>query len=129
MKTNWLTLILFILVSGLLTNCNKEKPICSNETDFCALINAEDYIETGVLIDNYLRGLNSQISDEQKLEQLKNWLECKNCVSNVEITCISCIETEPPKSLLKVLFMIDGQQIEKTLYVLMGNPLRFDYFD
>lgn len=129
MKKTKLSLIVFILILGFLTNCKKENQKCSSDADFCTLIKAQEYNETGLLLDNYLSGLNSQSSDVQKLEQLKDWLECKSCVINVEILCISCIYTNPPKSVLKVLFVSDEQQKETLLYIIMDNPLRFGHYD
>lgn len=129
MKNSPLPFIIFILIIGLLTNCKKDDPKCANDLDFCTLIEVEDYNETGLLLDNYLSGLKSQLSDEQKLGQLKDWLECKSCVSKAEILCNSCIFTDPPKSSLKLSFVFNDQQKEKQLYIVMDNPLRFSNYN
>jgi hypothetical protein len=105
--------------------CKKDDENCSYDTEFCAFISSEEYNETGTYIDKYLSGLKTNLSDEDKLQKLKDWLECKSCVIRAEILCVSCIETNPPQSELRVTFVVNGQQIVKILDIIMDDPLRF----
>lgn len=115
------TLILLTLV---LTSCKKENVKCSDDTEFCSLIDKEEYNNTGSIIDKYLSGQKKKLSDSEKLEQLRDWLKCKSCVSNAEILCNSCIYTNPAQSELKVSFIVNGQKVEKCLDIVMDKPLR-----
>ncbi len=128
MKTISLLFSTFLFLTIMQTGCKKDDVKCSNETEFCAFISSEEYNKTGVLIDKYLSGLKTNLSDEESLNKLKDWLECNSCVENVEIFCVSCIETYPPKSELIVSFILNGQQTEKTLFIIMDDPLRFGYY-
>ena len=128
MKPTRLLLLTFFFIGIVQVGCNKEDVNCSNEAEFCTLINSEEYIETGDYIDKYLSGLKTNLSDEDKLLKLKEWLECKSCVENVEISCIACIETNPPKSALTISFNLNDNQTIKTLFIIMDNPLRFGHY-
>lgn len=114
-------LFFFIMQTG----CKKDAMECSYDTEFCAFVNSEEFNKTGTLIDIYLSSLKTKLSDEEKLVKLKLWLECKNCVEAVEIICVSCIETNPPQSELRVTFIVKRKQIVKILDILMDDPLRF----
>lgn len=103
----------------------KDDVLCSRNNEFCDFINSEEYNKTGALIDKYLSGLKINLSDEEKLEKLSVWLDCKSCVGNAEILCVSCIYTNPPQSELRVSFIVNGQQAVKILDIIMDNPLKF----
>jgi hypothetical protein len=125
MKTFKLLFLAFLSLTTMLTGCNKDDVNCSYNTEFCSFISSEEYNETGTYIDKYLSGLKTNLSDEDKLQKLKDWLECKSCVEIVEILCVSCIYTNPPQSELRVTFIVNGQKIEKILDIIMDDPLRF----
>lgn len=120
--------IVFVLSVFLLTACKKEDVACSNNAEFCSFVNASNYNATGSLINNFLSRLNNNVSDQEKLEQLVKWLNCKSCVSNSQILCSFCIETNPPQSEIRVEFNINGRQVEQTLDISMQQPLRFVTF-
>lgn len=117
-----------LLLTTILTSCKKDNVKCSDDTEFCAFVNKEEYNNTGSIIDKYLSRQKESLSDNEKLEQLRDWLKCKSCVSNAEILCNSCIYTNPAQSELKVLFIVNGQQVEKVLDIIMDKPLKFRTF-
>jgi hypothetical protein len=125
MKTIKLAFLTLFFLSIMQGGCKKEDENCSYNYEFCAFVSTEEYNETGIYIDKFLIGLQSNLSDEDKLQKLKDWLECKNCVNSVEIRCVSCILTNPPQSELSITFYVNGQQIVKVLDIIMDNPLRF----
>lgn len=124
MKKIALTINAIILLTLMLTSCQKEDIKCSGDKEFCSFIDKEDYNSTGSLTNKWLAGQKKTLSENEKLEHLKDWLECKSCVSNVRIECNSCIYTYPAQSELKISFIIKGQKIEKCLDVIMDDPLR-----
>jgi len=128
MKTIRLLFSTILFLTIMQTGCKKDDVKCSDDSEFCAFISSEEYNKTGVLIDKYLSGLKTNLSDEERLTKLKDWLECNSCVDNVEISCVSCIYTNPPKSALIVSFILNGQQTEKTLFIIMDDPLRFGHY-
>lgn len=122
----WIIGCLTVLM--LLANCKKESTFCPESDTFCAYVNQQLYDSTGTIIDQFLESLAQNISDEEKLEKLKNWLICMNCVENAEILCVSCIKTYPPQSELKVVFIDGNLNVELVLDILMAEKLRFVRF-
>lgn len=122
--------LIAILFSTIITfsNCNKDDVKCSLDHDFCASIDIEKYNESGTAINKFLRTQKNSLSDEKKLEQLKDWLACKSCVIDAKILCVSCIRTNPPQSEIKVAFNINGQKKEMILDILMDTELKFRNF-
>lgn len=116
-----LTTIILILS---LTACKKDKMICTDEEIFCAFVEDQNFSATGTIIDDFLAGLKKNKNDEN-LEKLRNWFECKSCVEKAKILCNSCIETSPAQSELSIDFTSNGQDINKTLDILMDEPLKF----
>jgi hypothetical protein len=112
-----------ILLTLVLTSCKKEDVKCSDDTAFCSFIDKADFNNTSSVINKYLAGQEKKLSENEKLEQLRDWLKCKSCVSSAEILCNSCIYTNPAQSELKVSFIVNGQQVEKCLDVIMDEPL------
>ncbi len=125
MKKAGLLLASIVFLSMLLTACNKDNIRCTHESEFCGFISAEEFDKTGPLTDTFLKRLNNSLTDQEKLERLSDWLKCKRCVENAAILCNACIETFPAQSEIKVRFLINGQPKEKTLDILMDDPLRF----
>lgn len=113
-----------ILLSVGLTSCKKEDVKCVDDAEFCSLVGQSELDKTIPIIDKYLATQNKSLSDDEKLEQLRDWLKCKSCISDTEILCNSCIYTYPPQSELKVSFIINEQRVEKSLDIIMGNPLK-----
>ncbi|PCH66437.1 MAG: hypothetical protein COC01_07965 [Bacteroidetes bacterium] len=106
------------------TACKKDKIICTDEESFCAFVDDQNFDATGTLINDFLTGLKKNENDEN-LEKLRNWFECKSCVKKAEIICNSCIETLPEQSELSIDFISNGQDINKTLDISMDEPLKF----
>jgi hypothetical protein len=115
---------IIILTSLTLWSCKKDKLTCSDESEFCSLIDKQDFDATGPIIDDYLAGLKKNTPNEN-LEKLADWLECKSCVDNADVICNSCIYTLPAQSELRVDFNSSGQKITKTLDILMSDPLEY----
>ncbi len=128
MKNLTLALKAIILLSVLLTACKREITDCSGGIEFCAFIQAEEYDKAGTIIDQYLEKQKKSLTDEDKLEQLRAWLNCQSCVSKAILLCNSCIYTNPPQSEYKISFKINGRQVEKYLDIVMEQPLSFRTF-
>lgn len=116
---------IFILSAFFLTNCTENDFECRNNRQFCNPIQSENLQESGPIIDKFLRELPRDLSSQEKLERLRDWFQCKSCVSHAEIFCNSCIYTLPPISELKITFIIAGQETEKILDIRMSEPLMF----
>lgn len=123
MKKIALTFKAIILLTLVLTSCKKEDVKCSDDTAFCSFIDKADFNNTSSVINKYLAGQEKKLSANEKLEKLRDWLKCKSCVSSAEIHCNSCIYTNPAQSELIISFIVNGQQVEKCLDVIMGEPL------
>jgi hypothetical protein len=129
MKTNPAFILTTLLaVSFFFANCEKDNINCANDEAFCSFISTEDFNKTGPAIDKFLSGLKKDLSEDQKLEKLREWVECKSCVSKAEILCNSCIYTYPPQSEIKVVFIVDGRTREQILDIIMDDPLKFGRF-
>jgi hypothetical protein len=124
MKIFRLLFLTFFFLGFLHSACNRDDVRCTDEEEFCVFIGSEEYDKTIELTDKYLSGLKTNLSEEEKLDRLRAWLECKSCVERAEILCVSCIETYPPQTGISVSFIVNEEQITKTLDVIMSNPLR-----
>jgi hypothetical protein len=112
-------------------SCKKDGAICSGNKKFCTYIEQEDYQNAGSIIDKYLNKQKKSLSDSEKLKHLRDWLNCKSCVSNAEVFCNSCIYTLPAQSELNVTFLVKGKQVDKALIIIivMDEPLKFSTFN
>ena len=119
------TILLLLLSFFAISSCKKDKT--NPEDNFCTLVESQNYEGTGPLVDAFLAGLDNTTQDEQ-LNQLKNWMAAKSCVDSVGIMCISCIETLPPQSELRVVFISAGRDTSLTMDILMSEPLKFRTF-
>ena len=128
MKANKLIFSTIFLFSIVLTGCKKETVDGTNDIEFCRFVSTEEYNKTRTVIDKYLSGLNKNLSDSKKLELFTDWLIEKSCVAKAEILCISCIDTLPAQSEIRVTFLVNGKLIERTLDIIMDKPLRFGNF-
>lgn len=124
MKNIVLVFKIVILLTFVVTSCKKENVKCSDDTEFCSFVDKAAYNNTCSIINKYLSRQKKKLSDNEKLEQLRDWLKCKSCVYDAEILCNSCIFTNPAQSELKVSFIVNGQQVEKCLDIIMDEPLR-----
>lgn len=122
-----LTTATILLACLTLWTCKKDKVVCSDNETFCALVDDQNFDATGPLIDDFLAKLKKDNQDEN-LEKLKNWLECKSCVDKAKILCNSCIKTLPLQSELSVDFIFNGQTVKMTLDILMDDPLKFSAY-
>jgi hypothetical protein len=119
-----LTAVIIFLTGITLWTCNKETAPCSDDQAFCSLVDNQLFDSTGSIINNYLAGLKKNKKDEN-LVKLRNWLECKSCITRAQIICNSCIKTNPPMSELSVDFFSNGQKVTMILDILMDEPLKY----
>ena len=118
----------FLLLGFLaLGACHKEEVPCLDDAQFCALIAEQNFAGAGPLVDGYLATLREG-NEHEKLERLKDWLGCKSCVSQVEITCWSCVYSIPSFSELKIDFALDGHDTTVVLVIRMVEPVQFSSF-
>jgi hypothetical protein len=128
MKTKPIPLILFLLLSCLsISSCKKDKETKADEAAFCAFVGDQNYEGTAPLIDAFLASLGNGSQDEQ-LIKLKDWMEAMTCVDSARIACISCIETLPPQSELRVVFISGARDTSLTMDILMSEPMKFRTF-
>jgi hypothetical protein len=102
--------------------CNKDNVRCSSETAFCNHVADQNFDATIPLMNKFLRSLKK--NDEEALEKLNEWLNCKECVYSSEIICNSCVYTLPAQSHIRIDFDVDGQIISQTLDVAMDEELK-----
>ncbi len=124
-NTNYMKnlILIIIILNSFLFSCNENKIDCSDE-EFCSFVSNNEYDKTGNLIDTFCATLVTE-NEEDNIEKLKEWLECKSCIKNVKIECNSCIFTNPPQSELSVVFRLNGDFVTKTLDILMSKPMKF----
>jgi len=124
MKLRLILLLSFLFIGSLFSGCKKDDKITIENDQFCALVSSKSIEATGLLINDFLAGLeNSDKSDN--LLKLKTWLEAKSCVDSVSIICNSCIYTYPTQSELSVTFITNGTKSELIMDVIMAEPLIF----
>lgn len=128
-KNTWIIkpiklLLLIILISGTFINCNKSEINCSDDFDFCASINADNYDKATDICDKFVTLFDKNLTDNEKLDKIQAWLKCKSCISNAEILCNSCIRTNPPQSEIKIWYENNKEDKIIILDVRMSEPLK-----
>lgn len=115
-----LMLLAFAFVLALAA-CKKDKQGCVDEESFCELVEDGNFEGSTNVMSNYLASLIS--SNNQKLEKLKDWLECKRCVEEVYIPCFSCIEEPPPTRTIGIDFIQNGEIVNIQLVVHLNEQM------
>ncbi len=122
-------LILVCLSVTILLSCKGEEVLVAcDDPEFCNFITAEAFDKAAPVINQYLASQKSSLSSDQKLDDLKSWLECKTCVSSAELICNSCIYTLPAQSEISVRFSVNGKDTVRIMDIEMSNPLKFVIF-
>ncbi len=116
--------LVLLLISLTQWSCKKNEVKCTDEETFCTLVNDKNYEATGPLINNFLSTLKKDSQDES-LQKLADWLECKSCVAKAEIRCNSCILTNPPQSEIQVVFYNQWTTDTLIMDILMDEPVKF----
>jgi len=112
------------------SGCDKEEiteiaqgEITENDDEFCLYANLEDFYKTAPFINNYLDALPNNMSDEQKLQALTDWLNSQPCVINAKLEGVwtdkDCmIECQPGRyGRIAILLDDDGMTRELTLNI------------
>lgn len=94
--------------------------------EFCLYVNTEDIDQTIPSINDFLATLPSQLSDNQKLQKLSEWLMLYPCVTEVAIVCESCIRTNSMVSEMMISFKENEITKDLILDIAMTNPLRVE---
>ena len=114
--------LILLLLTGLV-GCDKEGQATDSEK-LCLYLNIENINKTVPIINDYLATQKSNLSDEQKLQELTEWLKSCSCIDDATILCMSCIYTLPAQSEISFSFKeVDVTKIV-TLDILMSNPLK-----
>ncbi|RPA68288.1 hypothetical protein EF405_11520 [Cyclobacteriaceae bacterium YHN15] len=117
--------IFAFILTVFLFGCSENDFDCRDNKAFCSSVQSQNLQKTETVINEFLKELSVDLDSQEKLERLRDWLQCKSCVAHAEIFCNSCIYTLPPISELKITFIIEDQETEKILDIIMSEPLRF----
>jgi len=78
---------------------------------------------TMAIINEFLTNLSHELDDEQQLNELVEWLKSKVCIIDAAVLCQSCVETDPPISVMLISFEENGIMKKFILDVSMTKPL------
>jgi hypothetical protein len=123
-KGKWLIIVYIFTVIACEKKIENEINEYTDEEEFCSLVAHMSLDSTGLLINNFLSGLEENNKNDN-LEKLKEWFDCKSCAENVIIFCNSCIDTSPVQSELSINFIQVGDTIINIADISMDEPLRF----
>ena len=85
--------------------------------------NVVELNKTIPVINEFLAGLPSESTDEQKLEALTVWLKSYPGYNDATILCVSCIYTLPVQSEISISVSLNGITEDYILDISMSNPL------
>lgn len=105
-------------------SCEKEETPHLSDTEFCSSLLEGDYDQLTPVLNHFFENQNQNDSEEQKMKRLANWLREKSCISNVEVLCVSCIQTNPLLSEIQVHISTGGKTVTKKLDIIMEFPLK-----
>lgn len=113
----------FVLLAALISlKCKKSEETCTDNGSFCS-INTADFTYTKTIVNEYLKTQSNNLSNQNKLYNLVDYLSCKTCVSKVTIECQSCPGTSPVQSKLNVDLFVNGQSVKKVFNISMGSGI------
>jgi hypothetical protein len=92
---------------------------------FCPFVNVGNIDKIGPSIDEFLTGLNNDLTTEQQLQEMTMWLKSHACITDATIRCNSCIHTNLPMSEIAISFIENGITKNVILDIKMANPLKF----
>ncbi len=87
-----------------------------DEEALCTLVDDNNLEGATNVMRNYLAKLIGNTHNQQ-LNKLKNWLECKRCVEEVYMPCMSCIEDPSPPRIIGIDFVQNGQIVNMQVLV------------
>lgn len=124
MKKKHVALVLsfVLLIASISFKCKKSEDTCTDNSIFCN-INTSDFSYQKTIVNEYLKTQSNNVSNENKLYGLVDYLSCKTCVSKVSIQCQSCPGTSPVQSKLNVEFFANGQVVKKVFNISMGTGI------
>ncbi len=128
MKHLSILLLSIIVAISLLLGCSNAGNDVVNTDDnstFCSFVEKGEFDSTKTEINNFLATIDNTFSDSAKIEKLKIWLERKDCISDVEVICISGIYTLPAQSELAISFISNGESVNLIMDISMSEPLKF----
>ena len=99
-----LSTILITILFFTLFSCDKDNKV---DREFCNSITQGNFLESVVVINDFLNDLNYEksgnLGENSGLEQLEDWLEEKPCILEAEITCFWCEYSNPPQGYLSMI--------------------------
>ena len=102
------------------------------EEHFCSLLNSDKMLFAKPVLDLFFATLSLSVdplyetlTDEQKLRLFTAWLETRDCITDAQIFCVSCVKTLPEQSEIYFTYLRNGQAVTRCMDILMSEPLRF----
>lgn len=85
MKSVLLNTIMFLIISVVTVECNKEEDVITDEKDFCSCLTMEDISKTIPIVNKFLAELPDTISKEKTIDTLVTWMNSFSCNVNAKI--------------------------------------------
>ncbi len=129
MKTYSILLVAIVLVALSMSSCKKDK---LDSAAFCADISAYAFDDTADELNTFMTSVcspSATCTDSVRVDQVKQFLLEQSCVSQVEIPCVSCLQSLPPQSQLKITFSVNGIDTLRQLRIRMSDPMTFSGYD
>ena len=117
------------------SSCEKEE-FC--ESEFCRFANVEDFYKTTPHINNYLNSLPKELSNEQKLQALTEWLHSMPCIEEADLVWMVTIGPHdsdriiigpimPPGTHGRISIKLKNGGL--TLDIVSMKPVGYQYYD
>ena len=114
----WVIIMLLIICAA---DC-KERV---QEEDFCSYVNLEDIGQTMPMMNKFLSGSYNNLDENQKLQKIQElitWLLSHPCITDACVLCMSCTQTNPPMSKIRISFDENGITHDFILDIAMKYP-------
>jgi hypothetical protein len=96
----------------------------TQENQFCSVVNSQNFRNIRIFVIPFLANISNQdLTYEQKLNVLVDWLKSHSCISDAEIVCIRCVPTyanDPNNSKVSFSFVENGHTFTKMMLI-SGN--------
>ena len=124
MKTNKWFILLLLIPAIFFAGCDKNKDKNGDiEEKFCSYLDVENIDKTFPIVNEWLSVQSADLSGEQILEALAEWLKTQPCVIEVEVVCSACGETASPTGEIAISFEDDGVTKDFIFELSLTNPL------
>ncbi|MGY6523000.1 MAG: hypothetical protein ACXIUD_14805 [Mongoliitalea sp.] len=124
-QISFLLSLCFLFISSCQLFESEDTFTCTLDAAFCNPLIQEDFEKIAIPVNAFLGSLPSNLSEQEVIDRLMEWMICKSCVDSIDFSCVSCLSSFPPQSRIGFTVLKDGQPQLHYMDILMSEQPRF----